>query len=265
MKRLAVLLMLVAGAASATVFGGGSAFKDHAFNGLATGVMTPPSAGDPCPFPATPYHHFAARLETAYANLDPVGTMTNFGSSGLDATQATGSAQPTFLNPCEAGVVDLPCFDGDAGDYAATATHTAFSGSATWCWVGEWDVSGAANQYIHDGAASGRNQGYKRTSNVFRISAPTNLNGPSATPSSYFSVCGEFNGVSSAIWTAGVQTHTGDTGTGKATGATLMGRYDGAMAMDGALLELLVFDGPVDESAVHDAFSCIYGDGWPKS
>lgn len=55
----------------------------------------------------------------SYSDTDPVPTMTDFGPSGRDFTQATTSKQPTFRTGIQNG---LPAFYHDGGDSCVTAS-----------------------------------------------------------------------------------------------------------------------------------------------
>lgn len=67
-------------------------------------------------------------------DTDPVASWYNVGSSGLDVTQATGTAQPTYRTAIVGGqpVVD---FDGGDGLFAATAADWTFLHNGT-----TWDA-----------------------------------------------------------------------------------------------------------------------------
>jgi len=66
------------------------------------------------------------------ANLDAVATWENLGSSALDVTQATGTAQPTFRTSIVGG---QPVVRGDGGDSLQAAAATGWA-------------------YLHDGSGS---------------------------------------------------------------------------------------------------------------
>lgn len=83
-----------------------------------------------CPaLPGTPSIHYAARLETAYSNNDPVTSVTDQGSVGVNLdTTASAATRPTFKSPCESGQhADLPCYSFDGGDFirasAVSSSH----------------------------------------------------------------------------------------------------------------------------------------------
>lgn len=64
------------------------------------------------------------------ANLDAVATWVNLGSSGLNATQATGSAQPTYRTGIVGGQPVIRC-DGDDRVAASTAADWLFLADGT--------------------------------------------------------------------------------------------------------------------------------------
>ena len=220
-----------------------------------------------CPaFPATPVHHFAARLES-YANNDPVPTATAQGSLALDATQGTGSAQPTFKLPCDSGdIADQGCYDGDGGDHLATGSHTALSGSTTHCMVIRNDVTGA-NYFYADGlGCANRNRAFVLSGGTFRFVAGSSATTTTAlTNGSYYTICGTLDGASSEVFLNGSSEWTGNAGTDKITGLRLFADCTGGSNANGAIAEYAVFEGAVDEDAVHDVFSCHYGSSWPQS
>ena len=107
------------GSMAAGAIGGGSIGPGAALSGPVV-IDSGDACGSP---PGTPSLHYAARLETEYANTDPVPTATDQGSLGVNAAQATGSAQPTFVADCING---LPCYSFDGGDSLFTG-EAAFS------------------------------------------------------------------------------------------------------------------------------------------
>jgi hypothetical protein len=77
--------------------------------GSDTGIRFP-SAGGGCPaLPGSPAVHYAARLEAAYADGDPVSSATDQGSQGSDFSQITGSAQPTAVGSALANICRESC------------------------------------------------------------------------------------------------------------------------------------------------------------
>ncbi len=73
-------------------------------------------------------------------NLDPVATWENLGSSALDVTQATGSAQPTFRTSIVGGQPIVRCDGGDSLA-ASTASDWTYLHDGT-----DWTID-AANLY----------------------------------------------------------------------------------------------------------------------
>ena len=85
----------------------------------------------------------AARKES-FANNDAVGTFTDRSSSAINATQSTGSKQPTFKT---AQVNSLPAVQGDGVDDVMTMTSNPASGASavTVMWVGKMAADPAAS------------------------------------------------------------------------------------------------------------------------
>jgi len=111
---------------------------------------------------------WAARLETGFANNDPVGTVVDQTGNGLTLTQATASKKPLYATNVKNG---LPAFVSDGVDDFLTGGNilNVGSGSLHFFFVAKLDSSsgvknyfakyssGAAGQYsiYHQGAGSG--------------------------------------------------------------------------------------------------------------
>lgn len=75
---------------------------------------------------------------STFADLDPVATWENLGSSALDVTQGTGAAQPTFRTSIVGGQPAVSCDGGDlvtastASDWTFVANGTSTTTEVVW-------------------------------------------------------------------------------------------------------------------------------------
>ena len=235
-------------------------------DGTATLNIGDQSIGDRsgCPdYPAAPAIHYAGRLETSFVDNDPVGTLTDFGSLGQDATQATGSQQPTFQSPCDVGGTNQPCIDSDGGDFLQTATFAAQTQPATVC--GVWGYTVDSTMYLSDGiATSNRNTIFRVSSEVRAFAGSSIFTAADISINTLNWTCATFNGASSRITINGTE-YTGNAGTQALTGVTLLAAFNVSATAEILFSEWLLFNGDVDHADAAETFDCYYGAGWPKS
>lgn len=235
-------------------------------DGTATLNIGDQSIGDRsgCPdYPAAPTIHYAGRLETSFVDNDPVGTLKDFGSLGQDATQATGSQQPTFQSPCDVGGTNQPCIDSDGGDFLQTAAFAAQSQPATAC--GVWGYTVDSNMYLSDGITLTDRNTIFRAGSQIRFYAGSNISTGVDIPINTLNwTCATFNGASSRITINGTE-YTGNPGTETLTGVTLLAAANQTVTAEVLFSEWVFFNSDVDHAAAAETFDCHYGAGWPKS
>lgn len=81
------------------------------------------------------------------ANLDAVATWTNLGSSALDVTQATGTAQPTFRTSIVGGQPVVSCDGGDLVTAAAASDWTFVANGTTTTTEVVWQQTTASGSF----------------------------------------------------------------------------------------------------------------------
>jgi hypothetical protein len=99
-----------------------------------------------------PFNWYAARLETAFVNNDPVGTATDFGSDAHNATQATGANKPTYKTNIKNG---QPAFYFDGGDYLDSSSGLVSSATQTCFAVVNFDSVAADRTIIGSNGSGG--------------------------------------------------------------------------------------------------------------
>jgi hypothetical protein len=104
------------------------------------------------------------------ADLDPVSTWSNYGTSGLDVSQATGTAQPTFRTGIVGG---QPVVRFDGGDYLLASTAS------------DWT-------FLHNGSTWSVEAVAKRDDTTTRVIIGNNTSGTSCALSSIGSFCFRF-------------------------------------------------------------------------
>jgi hypothetical protein len=232
--------------------------------GSDTGIRFP-SAGGGCPaLPGSPAVHYAARLEAAYADGDPVSSATDQGSFGSSATQAVGSAQPTFVASCVNG---LPCYDGDGGDYLVSSFSVNQAQPSLICGVVRNDVPTNQNWYWSSQTTGTRQELAIVVAGAddYTAFAGTSLDSlvePGVGEYDY--VCVTYNGASSNIRVNGSSAATGNAGTEDLDGFTLLARYGGNLNLNGAIAELIYYNSAQDAAGVESVIECLYGTTWPQ-
>lgn len=232
------------------------------------GAIAPLSSGSsPVVPPGTPDVWYAAHKETAYSDNDSVGTVTDFGARGYDATQGTGTAQPTFKNPCESGVAeDQPCFDFDGGDNLSTGAQTAEGQDFIVAAVVRFDAT--SSMIAIDSISSGN--WLWGNSGTLQVNAGATLSsGQTYLAGDYDWACSVFDGVSSSVTVSGSTPATGNAGANSWSGVFLGSRNTSSFYLNGAILEYLYYDDPGGQGVTCDDigtyFDSVYGATWPKT
>lgn len=160
------------------------------------------------------------------------------GDSNKNATQGTGSAQPTYVSS-DAEFNNRATISGDGGDFLETGTWAASLAQACTVFVVCKRDSGAV-AYAVDGLAE--------TFGIASVSGYSAMLGPSmiyntpdwSTPSV---VVGEFNGASGKLYNSALTAiQTGDVGSGGATGLTLFADNTQLSNLVGTIAEIIVYD-----------------------
>lgn len=231
------------------------------FGAIAPIVQTASDTGAP----GDPDTWYAAHLETAFSDEDSVGTATDFGTNGYNATQGTGTAQPTFQSPCESGVVEEPCFDFDGGDELATGVQSPTSDDYLVAAVIRHDTTGTV--VALDIASS---SGWLWTQGGVYKANPGATITHTATHAA-----GEYDwhclravsGGTSSFLVSGSEV-TASVAVSPWNGVHLGSRNISAFHLNGAILEYLYYADPdgqgVTCSDIGDYFDETYGAGWPK-
>lgn len=212
-----------------------------------------------CTVPGSPSVHYAARLETTYADGDRATTITDNGSLAADASPPSAvSQQPGWLASC---IGSLPCFDFDGGD-EARSTFASQAQPNLICAVARYDTSGDA--YIWDGNNVPFRHGIINLSTTMYLVAGSSAVATTLgrTVGAWHVWCATYDGASSSLRRDGSASSAVSLTTTGLIGLTL-GRHTSIAAayLNGAIAELLLYDTPPAGGAadVEDYLECVYG------
>jgi len=208
----------------------------------------------------------------SYANNDPVSSLTDQGSLGLDFSEATGSQQPTARVPCEAGKLgEQPCASGDGGDVLESATIAASAQPGLLCALVMQDAADASGTfyYVSGARASAEHEIYGINGVVTGRAGANLFNAAETfTSGSYHVVCAHFNGASSELWLDGSSIATGDAGTEGFEGLHVFSRFTEANGISGRIAEVIYYDTVTTASTmvadIMSVLECEYGGGFPQ-
>lgn len=218
--------------------------------------------------PGAPLHWFAARLET-YSDGDPVGTLTDQGTGGVNATQAgADSIKPTFRDPCVDGVINNePCFDFDGGDSISQVAQTSRAQPFVIAAVVRTDGAGA--QVIADDPTSGTEYRlYNSASGHWTYYGAFAQNNDGQYVGEFVYVCVEVNGAATDMRVL-TEFSTDDAGLAGDEGFYFGSASGGTLPWDGKLVEFIFYDDTTTGcSDIEPYFDTVYGDGlievWPQ-
>lgn len=209
--------------------------------------------------PGSPSYLWEARRES-FNDGDAVGTMSDFGSVGVDLVQGTAGAKPTFHDA--GGPGDRPYFSFDGGDYVkssaegtslaqpnlvAMVIYTATTGNYTM--LDGFD----ANPRTRIGTVSTSAPWQIQTSATTLSANNTVVNGQ------WELVVGYTNGASSYLRISGLELATGDAGAHAYAPGTIGCNYTGASCFTGGVALAVVYDTAPDVNALEAAIEDCYG------
>jgi hypothetical protein len=196
---------------------------------------------------------------SAYADGDPVTTWVDKGALGVDATQATAGAKPTYRAGGGPGAEDAIEFDG--GDILQSASFSSDLAQVNLVsGVAKWDSNTGA-QYVWAGRSTGisaRNDLFKSTATRTVVAGSVLSGTATGVAGQWDSLVATYDGVSSVLRVNGSVDVSGNAGAQGMGGITLGGHPSTPTFigyLDGSLAEVLVYDTSPTASDVEDYFA----------
>jgi hypothetical protein len=200
---------------------------------------------------------------SAYTDGDPVTTWVDKGSLSVNATQATGSAKPTYKASGGPGGSPYLKFDGGDNLFTGSAAFTALAQPNIIAALGNVGTITTDAQIIVDGGTSTTRHamgiatsaaippnGAVLASNTVRIGARPSDN-------RWDSWIATYNSPSSSLVISGTTIlSSSDTGTAAPDALRIGSRFDGTSGLQGGLVDVIVYDtiGAVTEADIRSYF-----------
>ena len=199
---------------------------------------------------------------TSVAAVSAWADQSGVGDSNRNATQATGSKQPT-INASDAAYGHRPTFSFASAGSQQLVTGTWSAGPTnpyTIILVGQSDQ--ATTEYFCDGLAVGNRSQIQATSTTLAIGGSATINKTTALIASPAAVAGIYQvtaNTSSAIYINNSVTSvvTGNVGTTSPTGFHIGGAFNSGQSLNGKVAEFIVYNGALSSANIGKVFSYI--------